>query len=145
MALSAAAAAAAVTVAVAVAGTEVVQEPALFFSLGFSSRSVLPREPASAVVYGGGAAGALCTGVQLVLRSGGGAVVSTVTAGLVGRSGSWSAHLPPVAAGSGYSLTATCSSGGVQPVASQWGTPETVELTDVAFGDLLLCTGQSNM
>lgn len=128
--------------ATATAASAAVAEPtSLFFSLGFSSRSVLPRAPASALIYGGGAAGPSCTGVQLVLHSSSRAVVSIVKADLIGHSGSWAAHLPPRSAGFGYSLNATCSFDGA-PVARQ---PDSIELTDVAFGDTLLCTGQSNM
>ena len=51
---------------------------------------------------------------------------------------SWKALLPPQAAGGNYTITAVCT--GCSPQA-----PSSVSISNVAFGDMWYCTGQSNM
>ena len=49
------------------------------------------------------------------------------------QSGLWTFRLPPMPAGGPYQLTASVA------------TMESAELTDVYFGDVWICSGQSNM
>jgi hypothetical protein len=96
---------------------------------------VLAAGPAKASVWGYGGPGAT---VRVTATLGGGnsseegSIVATVDAA-VGTDGTWKAYLPPVVAGSAaHTVTATS---GAQSVA----------LTDVLFGAVWVCGGQSNM
>jgi len=51
---------------------------------------------------------------------------------------SWKALLPPQPAGGNYTVTAVCT--GCSPLG-----PSTISISNVAFGDVWYCTGQSNM
>ena len=59
---------------------------------------------------------------------------SVVIPGLVASDGTWHVELPAQPAGGPYNIS------GVQP-----GTGETWNMSDVMFGDVVLCGGQSNM
>jgi sialate O-acetylesterase len=102
-----------------------VQPPArLLLSRTLGSHMVLQREPEASVVWG-------YAGTN-----------ETITVDFDGTSlapvkpdanGTWRQILPPTAAGGPYTVKATSSVG------------VTAELTDVLFGDVFMCGGQSNM
>ncbi|XP_075377036.1 sialate O-acetylesterase isoform X2 [Mycteria americana] len=101
--------------------------------LGFASyygdHMVLQKEPAGAVVWGYGEPGAAVT---VALSGDGGVIVMKKTARVKGPSGTWTTVLDPMDQGGPYALTAGQGS-------------ENVTLRDVYFGDVWLCSGQSNM
>ncbi|KAM6115545.1 sialate O-acetylesterase [Phoenicopterus ruber ruber] len=101
--------------------------------LGFASyygdHMVLQKEPAGAVVWGHGEPGAAVT---VALSGDGGVIVMKKTARVKGPSGTWTTVLDPMDRGGPYALTARQGS-------------ENVTLRDVYFGDVWLCSGQSNM
>ncbi|XP_042656554.1 LOW QUALITY PROTEIN: sialate O-acetylesterase [Tyto alba] len=101
--------------------------------LGFASyygdHMVLQKEPAGAVVWGYGAPGAAVT---VILSGAGGLVVVKKVAQVKGPSGTWTTVLDPMDQGGPYALAARQGS-------------ENVTLRDVYFGDVWLCSGQSNM
>ena len=88
------------------------------------SHMVLAREPLSARVWGNSTSGETVT----VTLAGVGSFHSEPAAG----NGSWFVDLPPQPAGINHKLTFSDST-------------TTTTLNDVAFGDVYLCTGQSNM
>jgi sialate O-acetylesterase len=95
-----------------------------------------PKNPsARAAVYGGGAAAGSAVKVALsptdaaTLRLATSETFSTTA----GEDGSWKVLLAPKPAGGSFTVTAT-SSGGEKAV-----------LTDVTYGDVWFCSGQSNM
>ena len=92
-------------------------------SLGsfLSDAMVLQRKPESAVLWGGASPGAT---VSVSLD---GAVVASAVAD---AAGSWQASLPPQPAGIEHTIL-------VSDGASE------IHLSDIAFGDVYLCTGQS--
>ncbi|KAM6045027.1 sialate O-acetylesterase isoform 4-T4 [Theristicus caerulescens] len=101
--------------------------------LGFASyygdHMVLQKAPAGAVVWGYGEPGA---SVTVALSEDGGLVVMKKTAPVKGPSGTWTTVLDPMDPGGPYALTAGQGS-------------ENVTLRDIYFGDVWLCSGQSNM
>ena len=114
------------------AAAAVAAEPPLhagvqLFSPAFGSSMVLQRAPARAAVYGtvNGTAGAVTVEV-----TGAANVKYSVAATITGQS--WKALLRPEAAGGSYTITATMGAA-------------TSTLTDVTFGDVWYCSGQSNM
>ncbi|XP_059362291.1 sialate O-acetylesterase [Carassius carassius] len=95
------------------------------FSSYYGNHMVLQKAPAKAVVWGFGQNGA-----KVVLSLSGLQEVSTTVI-----NGIWRTTLKPVkASGSPYKLTA-----------SQNITNSSITLSDVLFGDIWLCSGQSNM
>ncbi|NXE16935.1 SIAE acetylesterase, partial [Lophotis ruficrista] len=99
------------------------------FASYYGDRMVLQKEPAGAVVWGYGEPGAAVT---VALAEDGGSVVVKKTARVKGPSGTWTAVLDPMDHGGPYALTARQGS-------------QNVTLRDVYFGDVWLCSGQSNM
>uniref|UniRef100_A0A8C0FMZ3 Sialic acid acetylesterase n=1 Tax=Bubo bubo TaxID=30461 RepID=A0A8C0FMZ3_BUBBB len=99
------------------------------FASYYGDHMVLQKEPAGAVVWGYGEPGAAVT---VVLSGAGGLVVMKKTARVKGPSGTWTTVLDPMDQGGPYALTAGQGS-------------ENVTLRDVYFGDVWLCSGQSNM
>ncbi|KAM9217029.1 sialate O-acetylesterase [Leptosomus discolor] len=101
--------------------------------LGFASyygdHMVLQKAPAGAVVWGYGEPGAAVT---VALSEDGGLIVMKKTAPVRGPSGRWTTILDPMEQGGPYALTAGQGS-------------ENVTLRDIYFGDVWLCSGQSNM
>ncbi|KAM6334531.1 sialate O-acetylesterase isoform 1-T1 [Alca torda] len=101
--------------------------------LGFASyygdHMVLQKEPAGAVVWGYGEPGATVT---VVLSEDSGLIVMKKTVRVKGPSGTWTTVLDPMDRGGPYVLTAGQGS-------------ENVTLQDIYFGDVWLCSGQSNM
>eukprot|EP00040_Diaphanoeca_grandis_P010748 m.55060 g.55060 ORF g.55060 m.55060 type:complete len:657 (+) comp22015_c0_seq2:53-2023(+) len=106
--------------------------PTLTFNATFGSHMVLQRQPAKAAVYGmvaAGMAGKLLT--VSVMAVGGGAsynITATISADKTG----WKAFLKPTSTGGNYTIIV---SDGVN----------TANISDVTFGDVWYCGGQSNM
>ncbi|NXG23449.1 SIAE acetylesterase, partial [Grallaria varia] len=99
------------------------------FASYYGDHMVLQREPAGAVVWG---RGQLDTAVTVTLGGARGLVVMKKTAQVKGPSGTWTTVLDPMDQGGPYTLTA------------EQGL-ENVTLRDIYFGDVWLCSGQSNM
>ncbi|NXJ41698.1 SIAE acetylesterase, partial [Ciconia maguari] len=99
------------------------------FASYYGDHMVLQKEPAGAVVWGYGEPGAAVT---VALSGDGGVIVMKKTARVKGPSGTWTTVLDPMDQGGPYALTAGQGS-------------ENVTLRDVYFGDVWLCSGQSNM
>ncbi|XP_056112443.1 sialate O-acetylesterase [Rhinichthys klamathensis goyatoka] len=99
----------------------------LRFSSYYGSHMVLQKAPAKAVVWGFGQ-----TGAKVVVSLSGPHKVSAHSVPVI--NGIWRTTLNPVEAGGPYILTA-----------SQSTTNSSITLTDVLFGDIWLCSGQSNM
>ena len=94
-------------------------------------------------MYGWGAPGASVT--VTVLTADTGVTELTAPPSRVGTNGEWKVMLPPHAAGTGFTLTATAQ--GVSASATAGGVRTTAKITleRVAFGDVWFCSGQSNM
>eukprot|EP01044_Picomonas_judraskeda_P004478 COSAG03_NODE_394_length_8267_cov_48.943315_5_plen_355_part_00 len=102
------------------------------FSANFGTGQVLQREPAAAAVYGFAGAGATSVAVKLDgVAADGSAVHLAPKATLLGD-GTWKALLPPQPAGGNFSISATDAGG-------------TAVISDLTFGDVWYCSGQSNM
>ena len=107
--------------AVALGGGCEAATPTLTLHTFVADHMVLAREPLSARIWGNATAGAIVT-----VALGGGVSAKSAPAA---TNGSWSVELPPQPAGAGHSLTVSD------------GTTK-LSLSDVAFGDVYLCTGQ---
>ncbi|NXM51464.1 SIAE acetylesterase, partial [Gymnorhina tibicen] len=99
------------------------------FASYYGDHMVLQKKPSGAVVWGHGELGAVVT---VTLSGAGGLIVVEKTAQVKGPSGTWTTVLDPVDRGGPYALTA------------EQGL-ENVTLRDIYFGDVWLCSGQSNM
>ncbi|NXW44856.1 SIAE acetylesterase, partial [Nyctiprogne leucopyga] len=99
------------------------------FASYYGDHMVLQKEPAGAVVWGYGEPG---TAVTVVLSEDGGLIIMKKTTWVKEPSGTWIIVLDPMDQGGPYALTAEQGS-------------ENVTLQDVYFGDVWLCSGQSNM
>jgi hypothetical protein len=111
----------------------------LNFSAALSSHMVLQQAPESAAVYGY-LGNATCTSAGsciVVTMTGSNGSVVTVAAEVALATGRWKAILPPTSAGGPYEITAACT--------ETSGCTESVVLSDVMFGEVWLCAGQSNM
>ncbi|XP_011604824.2 sialate O-acetylesterase [Takifugu rubripes] len=97
----------------------------LRFASYYGDHMVLQKSPESAVLWGYGPEGVVIT----VYLSG---PTQQQRSAEAAKDGIWRVSLDPVEAGGPYSVTATCES-------------STATLTDVLFGDIWLCGGQSNM
>jgi sialate O-acetylesterase len=98
----------------------------------WDSHMVLQREPAVSNIWGWAAPGA---NVSVTLDRGTitRSDITTVAFSIASNvTGIWSVDIPPQRAGSGYALHITDGS-------------QSIVLEDVAFGDVYLCSGQSNM
>jgi len=110
----------------------------VLFSGIFSDHGVLQRAPARAALFGTAAAGAHVT----VSVAGPNGYAHTTPQTVVASTsdpaihGTWKVLLPARPPGVGYTITARCDACDNATAAS---------LTDVAFGDVWLCSGQSNM
>ena len=89
----------------------------------FSNSMVLQRAPQQAVVWGTGDAGTTVT-----TKIDGSAMACTI----VSANGTWSVQLPATSASFNHTISASDGT-------------TTITLSDVAFGDVYLCSGQSNM
>ncbi|XP_058606484.1 sialate O-acetylesterase isoform X2 [Onychostoma macrolepis] len=97
------------------------------FSSYYGNHMVLQKAPAKAVLWGFGQ-----TGAKVVVTLSGPYKVSAHSTTVI--NGIWRTTLKPEEAGGPYKLTA-----------SQSITNSSITLTDVLFGDIWLCSGQSNM
>uniref|UniRef100_A0A8C5TDD5 Sialic acid acetylesterase n=1 Tax=Malurus cyaneus samueli TaxID=2593467 RepID=A0A8C5TDD5_9PASS len=100
-----------------------------FFASYYGDHMVLQKKPSGAVVWGHGDLGAVVT---VTLSGAGGLIIMEKTAHVKGPSGTWTTLLDPMNAGGPYALTAEQGR-------------ENVTLRDIYFGDVWLCSGQSNM
>ncbi|NWZ50440.1 SIAE acetylesterase, partial [Haliaeetus albicilla] len=99
------------------------------FASYYGDHMVLQKEPAGAVVWGYGEPGAAVT---VTLSRDGGLIVMKKMVQVKGPPGTWTTVLDPMDQGGPYMLTAGQGS-------------ENVTLQDIYFGDVWLCSGQSNM
>ncbi|NXB94169.1 SIAE acetylesterase, partial [Vidua chalybeata] len=99
------------------------------FASYYGDHMVLQQKPSGAVVWGHGELGAVVT---LTLSGASGLIIMEKTAWVKGPSGTWTTVLDPMDRGGPYALTA------------EQGL-ENVTLQDIYFGDVWLCSGQSNM
>ncbi|NXW24991.1 SIAE acetylesterase, partial [Circaetus pectoralis] len=99
------------------------------FASYYGDHMVLQKEPAGAVVWGYGEPGAAVT---VTLSRDGGLIVMKKMVQVKGPPGTWTTVLDPMDQGGPYTLTAGQGS-------------ENVTLQDIYFGDVWLCSGQSNM
>ncbi len=113
----------------------------VLFSTAFNDHMVLQRAPQHAVVFGTATPGATVT----VTLTGPNAYTYTSPAAAVragtgdpALDGTWKVVLPAQPAGFGYALAAACAG-----CSNATSAPAT--LADVGFGDVYLCSGQSNM
>jgi hypothetical protein len=122
-------------------GVPCVQGPKLLPHF-FDSNMVLQRGPAQAAVWGDTAAPGDEVTVSLSGGGGGGGGDDAESGGAKGggpwkatahANGSWAVAMDPQAAGTGFTLTVSTKSGRKQV------------LSNLAFGDVVLCSGQSNM
>eukprot|EP01043_Picozoa_sp_COSAG02_P036878 COSAG02_NODE_2732_length_8141_cov_41.736011_7_plen_841_part_00 len=100
-------------------------------SAGFSDDMVLQRAPAKAAVYGFGVGP---VSVQVVGTDGADSTVKYVVEAQSRGDGTWKAFLSPHVAGGAFTLTAKSTASG-----------SAIVLKRVTFGDVYLCSGQSNM
>lgn len=98
-------------------------------SAGFSDDMVLQRAPAKAALYGFGTGP---VSVRVAGTDGVGAAVQYVVEAQRRDDGTWKAFLAPHVAGGSFTVTATGASGAAT-------------LERVTFGDIYVCSGQSNM
>lgn len=103
------------------------------FSTAYGSHMVLHQAPKTPVVWGYCNSTAACAAVKVTLKAEGGGAARTVDAALGGEPGTWIAKLP-----------ATEGSDTPHTVSATDGT-HTAMLDDVLFGDVWVCSGQSNM
>lgn len=110
----------------------------VLFAGNFGDGMVLQRGPGKAAVYGTATPSAA---VKLVLAAPGTHAASATSAVTVTTTtnvgGSWKVLLPPQSAGTGYTVTATCT--------GCTNSSAVASASDVAFGDVWMCSGQSNM
>ncbi|NXR57542.1 SIAE acetylesterase, partial [Rhadina sibilatrix] len=99
------------------------------FASYYGDHMVLQKKPSGAVVWGHGELGAVVT---VTLSGASGLIIVEKTAQVKGPSGTWTTVLDPMDQGGPYALTA------------EQGL-ENVTLRDIYFGDVWLCSGQSNM
>ncbi|NXY20842.1 SIAE acetylesterase, partial [Atrichornis clamosus] len=99
------------------------------FASYYGDHMVLQKEPAGAVVWGHGEPGAVVT---VTLSGTSGLIVMEKTAQVKGPSGTWTTVLDQMDQGGPYALTAKQGL-------------ENTTLRDIYFGDVWLCSGQSNM
>lgn len=112
----------------------------VLFSAAFSTHMVLQRAPQVAAVFGTATPGAAVT----VTLTGPAGYSFTSPPRVVVSSpdmtlhGTWKVLLPARPAGFGYTVVAACAG-----CANATAAP--ANITDVGFGDIVLCSGQSNM
>jgi sialate O-acetylesterase len=102
------------------------------FSANFGSGQVLQREPAAAAVYGFAGLGATSVAINLDGVGANGKAVHVAPKATLLGDGTWKALLPPQPAGGNFSVSVSDAGG-------------TKVISDVTFGDVWYCSGQSNM
>ncbi|KAL5010828.1 hypothetical protein ScPMuIL_013133 [Solemya velum] len=109
------------------------------FASYFGNHMVLQRAPQRATVWG---YGSTVGNTVTVVLSGEGAYNTTVTsAAYLKKGGIWKVMLPAVGIGGPYDITVTENSVG----AGNSGGTDKARIADVWFGDVWICSGQSNM
>jgi hypothetical protein len=120
---------------------QIYDEPGAFFSGVFSDHMVLQRGPEKSAVYGVvvGAKEGTTVSVDVKDQNGYDYKVSAPTTLLATNNtlGKWKAFLKPTKAGGNFTITISCAS-----CASPLNTST---ISDVTFGDVYFCSGQSNM
>ena len=116
------------------------------FSAVFGDKMVLqrasPKAPsAKAAVFGGGATPGAAVKVAIAPSGSAAEADAETISTTAGADGSWKAFLSPKPAGGSFTITATSES---------WPVPgghisANAALSDVTFGDVWFCSGQSNM
>ena len=115
------------------AAPPVVPIPSFGFANSFGDHMVLQAAPSSAVIWGWGPVGGKVT-VTVASTE---ALQSVVMHCVVDANGRWTTTLPNAINASLAAYTVTASLAGT--------TSTDVTLTDVLFGDVFICSGQSNM
>jgi sialate O-acetylesterase len=120
--------------------------PSLCFASGLSTGAVLQQAPARAALYGSAPAGS-APGSQVVVTLTAAATTTTTTttpqdqytasfSSPLAADGTWKVLLDPLSAGGNFSATVAC--------ASCVNGTQTSTITDLTFGDVYFCSGQSN-
>ncbi|XP_067675338.1 sialate O-acetylesterase-like [Haliotis asinina] len=118
-----------VTISVHVAGDEAVKAKPFAFASYFGDHMVLQQAPKKATIWGYAAK----EGEEITVSiSGKGQVNTTSFIGPIPSTPVWSVQLPAIDFLGPYNITAASSEG-------------SINLTDVLFGDVWICSGQSNM
>ncbi|XP_064612448.1 sialate O-acetylesterase-like [Liolophura sinensis] len=104
------------------------EERSFAFASYYGDHMVLQRGPQRANVWGYSPH----LGEKVTVRVGGHSVSTTVVSGHVDKGGVWQVKLPAITHPGPYVITASSPSG-------------TIQLHDVVFGDVWICSGQSNM
>ena len=108
----------------------------LCFASGLSSGAVLQQSPASAVLYGSVNKNSPSGSAVTVFLNASDRSTSQIFHGVVATDGTWRVQLSPQSVGGNYSVKATCEAcAGVK----------TATISDLTFGDVFYCGGQSNM
>eukprot|EP01062_Namystynia_karyoxenos_P082620 TRINITY_DN9336_c0_g1_i1.p1 TRINITY_DN9336_c0_g1~~TRINITY_DN9336_c0_g1_i1.p1 ORF type:complete len:750 (+),score=163.08 TRINITY_DN9336_c0_g1_i1:79-2250(+) len=109
-----------------------------YFASVFSDNAVLQRSPAKAALYGRVLTDGPLTTAQVTVGISPSVGGRTTFSTSVGSDGSWKVLLPAKQAGGNYTATAWCTNCGA--AAGQNAT-----MTNLTFGDVWFCSGQSNM
>eukprot|EP01051_Picozoa_sp_SAG22_P017011 SAG22_NODE_2529_length_2473_cov_3.477675_4_plen_326_part_00 len=119
--------------------------PGIFFSGVFTNHTVLQRAPETSAVYGVVVGGAKNVEVAMSGTSESGeledvaGIAATVDSSTTAQFGyaRWKAVLPAHAAGGSFTMTASCTGCGANHTSTA--------ISDVTFGEVWFCSGQSNM
>ena len=103
----------------------------------YCNKKNIGRAPAAAAVYGGMRQSGACSEVRINLHSPSGSLVANVTAAWVDPK-TWKALLPPTPAGNSFNVTVLCIKDAGQIASS-------ITMGNVAFGDVILCSGQVDL
>jgi hypothetical protein len=110
----------------------------VLFSSAFSSHAVLQRAPQQAAVFGTATPGASVSVTLAGPQPFSAAPVTVTSSADPALHGTWKVLLPARPAGFGYSIAASCSG-------CSNATSAPAALADIGFGDVYVCSGQSNM
>lgn len=102
------------------------------FSANFGTGQVLQREPAAAAVYGFSGPSTTSVAVKLDGVDAAGREIHVEPKAMLLGDGTWKALLPPQPAGGNFSISVSDTGG-------------TSMISDLTFGDVWYCSGQSNM
>jgi len=108
------------------------------FSSAFSDHAVLQRAPQQAAVFGTATPGAAVTVSLAGPQPFTAAPVAVAISADPALHGTWKVVLPARPAGFGYSISASCAG-------CSNATSAPAALADIGFGDVFVCSGQSNM
>ena len=107
------------------------------FAGGLSSGAVLQRAPAQAALYGSVPSGSANAVVTLIFGTVDGTSSKNYTSA-VAADLTWKVLLDPQPAGGNYSARVLCTTGCSHPKRES-------TITDLTYGDVVFCAGQSNM